>query len=159
MKKLSISGVMPRTLIAFSAALLSSRRASDAQNQVGFKANLLYAATGAINLGVKVAMAHKLSFHLNGNFDGWSNDGHLCKYWLVLPDICTWFCDRSIGHFLGMHRLLMVLKTRFRRGISTTLLSSCAVMVLIPPTALGVVMSATPTLPVKSVPTLHSCAV
>lgn len=68
------------------------------------KTNLLYDATATINAGVEIGLAPKWTLDLSGNYNGWTmSDNRKWKHWMVQPEARYWFCDRFVGHFLGIH--------------------------------------------------------
>lgn len=70
------------------------------------KTNLLYDATGTVNLGIEAGLAPRWTFDLSGNYNGWTMpQGRLYKHALVQPEFRYWFCDRFSRHFLGIHAL------------------------------------------------------
>ena len=88
------------------AAMLCATVAARAQ-QVAVKSNLLYdiAALTAI-AGVEVALAPRWTLDLSANYNGWTlSHERRWKHWLVQPEARYWFCDRFVGHFLGVHAL------------------------------------------------------
>ena len=90
------------TLIAILATAFST--SVNAQS-AGIKTNLLYDATGTVNLGVEAGLAPKWSLDLSGNFNGWTDKNQIWKHWLFQPEARYWFCDRFAGHFLGFHAM------------------------------------------------------
>lgn len=70
----------------------------------GIKTNLLYDATGTVNLGVEAGLAKRWTLDISGNYNAWDFDG--CRKWrhiLVQPEARYWFCERFNGHFIGVH--------------------------------------------------------
>lgn len=83
--------------------LLISFNAS-AQNDVAIKTNILYDLTATINAGVEVGLAPRWTLDLSGNFNAWNiSEQKRWKHYLVQPEARYWFCDRFMGHFLGIH--------------------------------------------------------
>lgn len=72
--------------------------------EVVIKTNVLYDATATVNLGVELGLTQKLSLDLSGNLNVWNMSGdRKWKHWMVQPEARYWFCDRFIGHFVGLH--------------------------------------------------------
>ena len=88
------------------AAMLCATVAARAQ-QVAVKSNLLYdIAALTANAGVEVALAPRWTLDLSANYNGWTlSHERRWKHWLVQPEARYWFCDRFVGHFLGVHAL------------------------------------------------------
>lgn len=79
---------------------------SAAAQRAAVKTNLLYDATGSLNLGVEFRMSPKWTFDLSGNYNPFSfNDDKKMKHWLVQPEARYWFCEAFNGHFLALHAL------------------------------------------------------
>lgn len=73
---------------------------------VAVKTNVLYDAAMTINLGAEVGLAPKWTLDISGNFNGWTlSHDRRWKHWLVQPEARYWFCDRFVGHFVGLHAL------------------------------------------------------
>lgn len=73
---------------------------------VGVKSNLLYDATGTINLGAEVALSPKLSLDISGNLNPWTYNKRTntkLKHILVQPELRYWLCETFAGHFFGVH--------------------------------------------------------
>lgn len=84
-------------------ALLTSLSAS-AQNDVAIKTNVLYDLTATVNAGVEVGLAPRWTLDVSGNFNAWNlTENKRWKHYLVQPEARYWFCDRFMGHFLGIH--------------------------------------------------------
>lgn len=72
--------------------------------EVVIKTNVLYDATATVNLGVELGLTQKLTLDLSGNLNVWNMSGdRKWKHWMVQPEARYWFCDRFIGHFVGLH--------------------------------------------------------
>lgn len=83
--------------------LLTSLGAS-AQNDVAIKTNVLYDLTATVNAGIEVGLAPRWTIDLSGNFNAWNlSEEKRWKHYLVQPEARYWFCDRFMGHFLGIH--------------------------------------------------------
>lgn len=71
---------------------------------VAVKTNLLYDATATINAGVEVGLAKRWTLDFSGNYNNWEmSNNRQWKHWLVQPEARYWFCNKFIGHFLGIH--------------------------------------------------------
>ena len=83
--------------------LLTSYSVS-AQNDVAIKTNVLYDLTATINAGVEIGLAPRWTLDISGNFNAWDmKEDKKWKHYLVQPEVRYWFCDRFMGHFLGIH--------------------------------------------------------
>ena len=83
--------------------LLTSLGAS-AQNDVAIKTNVLYDLTATVNAGIEVGLAPRWTIDLSGNFNAWNlSENQRWKHYLVQPEARYWFCDRFMGHFIGIH--------------------------------------------------------
>lgn len=70
------------------------------------KSNLLYDATGTLNLGAEISLSDKWSFDLSGNYNGWTwSDNRKWKHWMVQPEVRTWLKESFRGHFFALHAL------------------------------------------------------
>ena len=71
---------------------------------VAVKTNLLYDVTATINAGVEISLAPKWTLDLSGNYNNWTMSGdRKWKHWFLQPEARYWFCNKFIGHFLGIH--------------------------------------------------------
>lgn len=74
--------------------------------KIAVKSNLLYDATGTINLGAEFGLASRWTLELSGNYNPWSfSENRKMKHWLLQPEFRWWSCQRFSGHFLGVHAL------------------------------------------------------
>ncbi len=74
--------------------------------KVAVKTNLLYDATTTINLGVEFGLAPKWTLDVSGNYNPWTfSNNKKWKHWLVQPEARYWFCNKMMGHFVGVHAL------------------------------------------------------
>lgn len=77
---------------------------ASAQNDVAIKTNVLYDLTATVNAGVEIGLAPRWTLDVSGNFNAWDiKEGKKWKHYLVQPEARYWFCDRFMGHFLGLH--------------------------------------------------------
>lgn len=70
------------------------------------KTNLLYDATGTINLGAEIGLSRKLTLDLSGNLNPWTYNTKTntkLKHILVQPELRYWLCESFAGHFFGVH--------------------------------------------------------
>ena len=71
---------------------------------IALKSNILYDASGTINLGAEVGLAPRWTLDVSGNYNGWvRSHGRTWKHWMLQPEARYWFCDRFTGHFVGVH--------------------------------------------------------
>lgn len=74
--------------------------------KVAVKTNLLYDATTTINLGAEVGLAPKWTLDISGNYNPWTfSNNKKWKHWLIQPEARYWFCNKFMGHFIGLHAL------------------------------------------------------
>lgn len=74
--------------------------------KAALKTNLLTDATATVNLGAEFALAPKWTLDLSANYNGWDmKDNKKWKHWLAQPEARYWFCDKFMGHFIGVHAL------------------------------------------------------
>ncbi len=93
------------TLTLFVLFALAFPGGANAQ-KASLKTNLLYDATANANLGVEVSLAPKWTLDVSGNYNGWTfKDNKKWKHWLIQPEARYWFCDKMMGHFVGVHAL------------------------------------------------------
>ena len=64
-------------------------------------------ATTTPNLGVEIALGHKTSLDISGNYNAWTflPDGMSLRHVLVQPEFRYWPCKSFEGHFFGVHGL------------------------------------------------------
>lgn len=67
------------------------------------KSNLLYDATTTLNLGVEGSLGKKMTFDLSANCNPWHFNDFRIKHGLIQPEIRYWFCEKFMGHFIGLH--------------------------------------------------------
>lgn len=73
---------------------------------IAVKSNLLYDATGTINLGVEFGLSKKTTLDVSANFNLWNADISRDKrlnHILVQPEFRYWICKPFKGHFFGAH--------------------------------------------------------
>ena len=74
--------------------------------KLAVKSNLLYDATGSMNLGLEVALSNRLTLDLSGNYNPWTintSSNSKIKHFLVQPELRYWSCEKFAGHFFGVH--------------------------------------------------------
>jgi len=72
--------------------------------EMAVKTNLLYDATGTVNLGAEVGLAPQWSVDLSANYNAWDFAHHRkWRHLLIQPEVRYWFCNRFNGHFIGLH--------------------------------------------------------
>ena len=73
--------------------------------QVAARTNALYWLTTTPNLGMEVALDHRLTLEISGNYNAWTffPDGMSLRHWLVQPELRFWPCKSFEGHFFGVH--------------------------------------------------------
>lgn len=70
------------------------------------KSNLLYDATGTINLGAEISLSDNWSFDLSGNYNGWTwANNRKWKHWMVQPEVRAWLKESFRGHFFALHAI------------------------------------------------------
>lgn len=71
---------------------------------VGIKTNLLYDATGSMNLGIEFRTGDKTSLDVSGNWNPWTfGQNRKWKHILVQPELRLWTKEAFAGHFFGFH--------------------------------------------------------
>lgn len=91
-----------RTVIPFILFMAFIQNAS--AQDFSIKSNLLYDATGTVNLGIEAPVARQWTFDLSLNYNAWANrNGSIRKHAMVQPEFRYWLCDRFAGHFFGFH--------------------------------------------------------
>ena len=92
--------------------------------EMALKSNLLYDATGTVNLGYEVALNHKTTLDIWVNYNPWtlgnkwvglyenemtvrspsaSKRDVKLKHLLIQPEVRWWTCEKFNGHFFGVH--------------------------------------------------------
>ncbi len=78
-----------------------------AQSMINVKSNLLYDATGTLNLGIEKSFGRKLTLEMTGNYNPWQfSENYKWKHWLLQPEFRYWYVDAMAGHFGGIHALV-----------------------------------------------------
>lgn len=104
MKKKSL--IMIGGLLLFSVTILKAQEEKNTFGQWNVKSNLLYDATGTINIGTEFPLSSKWSLDVSGNYNGWTfSNNKKWKHWMLQPELRAW--SRSIyqGHFFSLHTL------------------------------------------------------
>ena len=97
------------TLLSFLAftIVVSGQEMTTQDNptpRVALKTNLLYDATGSINLGFEIKTNRKYSLDVSGNWNPWTFSGNRkWKHFLIQPEYRYWICEPFYGHFIGAH--------------------------------------------------------
>ena len=100
-----------------SAYLMRSRREIirngqsyllDTPPSFALKTNLLYWATGTLNLSAEIGLAKKSTLDIMASYNPWNLNGTYennkkLVHFIVRPEYRYWFCERFNGHFLGVH--------------------------------------------------------
>ena len=100
-----------------SAQLMRSRREIirngqsyllDTPPAFALKTNLLYWATGTLNLSAEIGLAKKSTLDIMASYNPWNLNGTYennkkLVHFIVRPEYRYWFCERFNGHFLGVH--------------------------------------------------------
>lgn len=93
-------------LRVITAVLLLGFRGSVSAQDVAVKTNLLYDLTTTINLGAEIGLSPKWTLDVSGNYNPWTfSDNKKWKHWLIQPEARYWFCNKFMGHFVGVHAL------------------------------------------------------
>lgn len=96
---------MKKKMIITMLACLGLTYTAMAQ-KAALKTNLLYDATTTFNLGVEFSLSPKWTLDLSGNYNPWTfSNNKKWKHWQVQPEARYWFCNKMMGHFLGIHAL------------------------------------------------------
>lgn len=91
-------------LLLFSAISVRSQDNRLSDSPVAFKNNLLYDATGILNLGAEFRLANNMSLDIPLNWNPWQFSGNRkWKHFLVQPEFRYWTRETFSGHFLGVH--------------------------------------------------------
>lgn len=71
---------------------------------VAIKTNLLYDATGSVNLGLEIRTSRQTSFDMSGNWNPWTFDNNRkWKHIFVQPEFRLWTKETFRQHFFGLH--------------------------------------------------------
>jgi len=92
------------TLILFLVSLLLTT--SVYSQDYAVKSNLLYDATGSMNVGFEFGLGRKTTLDLSVNYNPWTiNEGNnrKIKHILIQPEFRYWNCGRFSRHFFGVH--------------------------------------------------------
>lgn len=84
--------------------LLVLASASAWAQKAAVKTNLIYDAAATVNLGAEFALAPKWTLDLSANYNGWDIKSDMkWKHWMAQPEARYWFCNKFMGHFIGIH--------------------------------------------------------
>lgn len=90
-------------IFAWGGVLFTFNFNANAQN-LALKTNLFYDATATVNLGLEAALSPKWTLEASGNYNNWvMPQERRWKHWMIQPEGRYWFCNKYIGHFLGVH--------------------------------------------------------
>ncbi|WP_308600209.1 DUF3575 domain-containing protein [uncultured Dysgonomonas sp.] len=97
--------------LSFMAAILlytnyvgAQDTAEENYNGISIKTNLLYDATGTINIGGELTLGDRLSFELPLSYNPWTfSSNRKWKHMLVQPELRLWTKETFTGHFFGIH--------------------------------------------------------
>ena len=77
-----------------------------AAQTAAIKTNVLYDATTTFNLGAELSLSPKWTLDVSGNYNPWTfSNNKKWKHWLVQPEARYWFCNKMMGHFMGLHAI------------------------------------------------------
>lgn len=86
--------------------MLTLATAGARAQKVALKTNLVTDATATVNLGAEFALAPKWTLDLSANYNGWNIKGDKkWKHWMLQPEARYWFCNKYMGHFVGIHAM------------------------------------------------------
>jgi hypothetical protein len=72
--------------------------------RVAIKSNLVYDATGTVNIGGEYAISKAFSVNLSANYNGWIlQKPHTWKHYLVQPELRYWLRESFNEHYIGVH--------------------------------------------------------
>ncbi|MDR1918339.1 MAG: DUF3575 domain-containing protein [Tannerellaceae bacterium] len=72
--------------------------------RIGVKSNILYDFTTTLNFGLEVGLAPQWTIDLPVNYNPWVfSENMKLKHWLIQPEVRYWFCEKFMGHFVGLH--------------------------------------------------------
>lgn len=96
-------------LAAIHVCCYAQKNTDESGASVGFprfdiKTNLLYDATGTVNLGAELSLSAKTSLDLSGNWNPWTwGENRKWKHILVQPEFRLWTKEALRGPFFGLH--------------------------------------------------------
>lgn len=94
-------------LLGTSQLSAQTQRSSESpisRPNIGIKTNVLYGATGTINLGAEFRLSNSLSMDVSGNYNGWTyGDNRKIKHILAQPELRYWWFNPFHGSFIGVH--------------------------------------------------------
>lgn len=78
-----------------------------ANPQIALKTNLVWDATASPNIALEVGLARRWTLQTAFGINAWSAIGQQTRmrHWLVVPEARYWFCNRFVGHFIGVEAL------------------------------------------------------
>ncbi|MDR0537540.1 MAG: DUF3575 domain-containing protein [Tannerellaceae bacterium] len=93
---------MNKLCISFLFCIASICTAS--AQKLAVKSNILYDATGTVNLGAEYAITKNISASISANYNGWTlKKPMVWKHILVQPEARYWLREVFNEHFAGLH--------------------------------------------------------
>lgn len=72
--------------------------------QIAIKSNLVYDATGTINIAGEYAINKTISANLSLNYNGWMlMEPYSWKHYMIQPEFRYWLREAFNGHYVGVH--------------------------------------------------------
>jgi hypothetical protein len=72
--------------------------------QIAIKSNLVYDATGTVNIAGEFAINKTFSVNLSANYNGWMlMKPYAWKHYMVQPEFRYWLRESFNGHYAGVH--------------------------------------------------------
>ena len=97
---------MKRTILLLVASLSGMFSSTAEAQDINVKTNVLADAFLNVNAGVEIGLAPRWTLDVAGYYNGWTlSHDRKWKHWMVQPEARYWFCDRFVGHFVGLHAL------------------------------------------------------
>lgn len=97
---------MKRTILLLVASLSGMFSSTVEAQDINVKTNVLADAFLNVNAGVEIGLAPRWTLDVAGYYNGWTlSHDRKWKHWMVQPEARYWFCDRFVGHFVGLHAL------------------------------------------------------
>ena len=97
---------MKRTILLLVASLSGLFSSTAEAQDINVKTNVLADAFLNVNAGVEIGLAPRWTLDVAGYYNGWTlSHDRKWKHWMVQPEARYWFCDRFVGHFVGLHAL------------------------------------------------------
>ncbi|MDR1259550.1 MAG: DUF3575 domain-containing protein [Tannerellaceae bacterium] len=94
--------VMAKLWVSFSFFIFTAF--SVYSQQIAIKSNLVYDATGTLNIGGEYAINKTFSVNLSANYNGWVlKKPYAWKHYLVQPEFRYWLRESFNEHYVGAH--------------------------------------------------------